>query len=255
VPVKRDTGASGDGTSAGIDSLLTPSETEPISLFESATACPSVFGTATRRQLEFSCRGDRVPCTVVRPAGDQSVPLVLIQAEPHPESLATCARWVSSGCAIATIDLPLHASRHSEKLSENLTASIARTSTGEALDSTSELLYREFMRQAILEVRRTLAVLAGLDDIDASRLAFAGRGVGAWVGAIACALETRVSAAALAEIGSNRGPTELELGGWLPRLAPRPVLLLNTDGPIGEACEPEAVWDRMWSFLSEPLLG
>jgi len=267
---------------------LEPQAGEPLSLLASPVSGTgsASFSGARAERLEFSCRGDRVPCTLLVPSGEGTFPLVLLQHESRSPAgsarLEDVLPWVEAGCALASIDLPLQRSRRSAKLSELLEGTIAHALEGREIEPTATQLWCEFARQATLELRRTLDLVAGLPSIDAERIGFAGQGLGALVGALLCGVDSRPTAVVLADAGGGFAPAAIDPGRWVGRIAPRPLLLLNEDAnaparrsvpdeipkripkelalnlraAAGEPTEtafptdPEAALDATWRFLS-----
>jgi dienelactone hydrolase len=261
-----------------------PPANEPSAIFRSAATELEDPPKAELQELEFSCRGDRVRCTLVSPEPSGPAPLVLLVPErlcPTAPAIPEQTRaWVESGCAVASVDLPLHGVRKSAKLSQQLGACMQAAARGEPIDESSKLLWCEFTRQAVLELRRTLDVLTGLPSLDGDRVAFAGFGVGGFAGALLCAVDARPRAAVIASTGGGFAPEEIDPARYVGRVAPRPILLLNdekpTPRPLGigvrkrsakllhdAANEPKRiVWSAdasqdlstAWEFLA-PLLG
>lgn len=208
---------------------------EPLSLLASPVPAPPAFANARVEHLEFSCRGDRVPCTLIVPAGEGPFPLVLLQRDTEGEDLLTeledVASWVASGYALASIDLPLQGSRRSAKLTDLLADAMVRASQGEPIEDTASLLWCEFAHQATIELRRTLDILTALPTIDATRIAFAGFGLGAFVGSLLCAVDKRPAAVVLAGTGGGFAPPAIDPEGFVARIAPTPLLLINEEAP------------------------
>jgi dienelactone hydrolase len=264
---------------------------EPTGLIASPITRPDGFPTAELRRLEYSCRGDRVPCTLLTPAAngsrDARHPLVLLQAEGRNQTSAPLPErtrdWIEAGCAVASIDLPLQGVRRSTKQSELLAESIQIAARGGVLERATKLLWCEFTRQSVLELRRTLDVLTEIPSVDPERVGFAGFGIGAFTGAILCAVDPRPCAAVLAATGGGFAPPEIDPARYVGAIAPRPLLLINDkldeqrgSGASGitvpataakllhdAANEPKRIeWradaaeahDAAWLFLS-PLLG
>jgi len=229
---------------------------EPLSPWLGPRPAPAADVRALR--LEFSSRGDRVPARLLlpaRPAG--RLPLLLTQhgAGGHkdaPTMDAVSLPWARRGAAVLTLDFPLHGERSSAKLGERLVLALR----GETLaDSAAAALVGEFVRQAVVDLRRGLAAAsAACDEVDAARVAYAGFSLGAMVGAIFCAEEPRVRAAALALGGGGMGPASIDPAAHVARIAPRPLLFVGAlrdervpraraDALLGAAREPkEALW-------------
>jgi len=185
---------------------LAPDASEPLGLW---TTAPRTEQGAHRRAFELSSRGDRVPGELWRPdAGRAPVPLVLHQEAGGAAAGAepAVAVWLAAGLAVASIDLPLHGTRASAKLSGLLAEAQGAMAVPEAL--ARELLL-DFARQAVLDLRRCLDALPRLLRLDARRVGFAGAGLAAALGAHLCAQEPRLRAAVLAD-AAGRLPAELE---------------------------------------------
>jgi dienelactone hydrolase len=179
-------------------------------------------------RFEYSSHGDRVPGRLLLPAsGGSPFPLVLLQhglGGSKDSDYLDAARlpWVRRGAAVASIDFPLHGERASAKLTGALLASLDG-----AAERAAGALQREFVRQALLDLRRALDALAALPQLDAGRIAYAGFSLGAIIGAIFCPIDPRLRAAALALAGGGLGSAELDPVPGLAGFAPRPLLLVN----------------------------
>jgi len=150
-------------------------------------------------------------------------------------SLPGLQTWLSAGLAVASLTLPLFGARRSPKLTAKLEKAAGRASAGEPIDDTDGILLSEFTRQSVLELRRVLDVLDRVWDARVARIAYAGAGLGALVGAIFCAVDERPAAAALTRVSSE---------SWLAEIAPRPVHTLED--------EPDLL-DAAWPLLSPVL--
>jgi hypothetical protein len=167
-------------------------------------------------RFELISRGDIVRGVLLRagadgPSGartgrvDSRLPGLLLVAHDAGESsldlLSTtrspCAGWVGEKLALAAIDLPLHGHRASAKLSQRLVTAHAARERGAALDTNGALLLREFDRQGVWDLRRSLDALLALDRFDPTRLGFLGLGLGARIGAAWLRDDPRVAAAVL----------------------------------------------------------
>jgi dienelactone hydrolase len=209
---------------------LAPDPREPLGLWtRSGGALPDHPETRVLA-FEFSSRGDRVPGRVLLPpTGAGPFPVVLLQhgasgAKDAPYMDAVAAPWARGGAAVASIDLPLHGERASSKLGGLLRAGLGLDPGGGPLAAG---IAREFLRQAVLDLRRCVDALGALDAIDTSRLAYAGLSLGAIVGAIFCGLDPRPRAAVLALGGADGGGSELDPVSHVGRFAPRPLLFVN----------------------------
>ena len=86
---------------------------------------------------------------------------------------------------------------------------------------------REVVTRRALDVRRTLDYLASRPDIDASHFAYYGLSMGADIGAIVAALESRVRTLVLVAGGlDNRVPPEVDGFNFAPHVR-APVLMVN----------------------------
>jgi len=152
-----------------------------------------------RTRFEYSSAGDRVEGILWRPEGSQTRPLVLVGhprdgSKDAPELEALARGWTNAGAAVAAIDLPLHGGRASGKLGERVLGAVGARAAADALDAD---LWRHVVHQATTDFARALTLLAERPAIDASRLAFAGFGLGAQLGADLCADDARLCASAL----------------------------------------------------------
>ncbi len=208
---------------------------EPLATHTRQVETPRVFGNARCLRFEFSSRGDRVPGRLLLPAtGSKPPPLILLQhglgGSKEAAYMDAAAPWVLGGAAVASLDFPLHGERRSSKLSaqfaEGLDFSRAEVTPPEN-PGVSELLWIEFTRQAVLDLRRCLDALTHLPDIDASRVVYAGFSLGAIVGSIFCGVDDRPAAAALALAGGGFGPAEIDPCRHIGKVTPRPLLFVN----------------------------
>ncbi len=228
--------------------------------------------------FEYTSRGDRVPGLLLVPEGDEGPhPLVLVQHEAAKEGYAdaVCSRWLRSGAALASIDLPLHGERTSPKLTERVRGLFAAR---EGLGAAEADLWLGFVRQAVTDLHGALDGLARHEAVDPERIGFAGFGLGAVVGTPFCAQEPRLAAAALALAGGVFGPASADPAHHAPHLGPCPVLFVNATrddemprtsaealhraAPDGARtlwfdCEhaslPESALDAIWQFLAGAL--
>ncbi len=199
--------------------------------------------------FEYASRGDRVPGRLLLPAAAGPAPLVLLQhgAGGHRQVAyldATAFPWVRAGAAVATIDLPLHGERASSKL----TAWLLESLDGASGPETQEL-WEEFVRQAVVDLRRALDALEKLPALDARRVVYAAFSLGALVGACFCAVDPRPAAAALALAGGGFGPSALDPARHVGDFAPRPLLLVNARQ---DERMPRAAAERLFQAAREP---
>jgi fermentation-respiration switch protein FrsA (DUF1100 family) len=210
--------------------MFQPDPHEPISFFLREAEHPA--GSSAVRQLDFelSSRGDRVPGRLLLPANRQGpLPLILVQhgaggAKDADYMDVACLPWVRGGAAVASIDFPLHGKRASAKLGERILHLFEARSDLSGFDAE---LWICFVRQGVIDLRRTLDAVAELPEIDAKRIAYAGFSLGTILGVPLCAEDARIKAAALAIGGGGIGPVVSDPVGHISRFAPRPLLFVN----------------------------
>lgn len=211
-------------------SLFALDSREPLSPWVCEEPERALAGTR-RLRLEFTSRGDRVPGRLLLPlAGRGPFPLILLQhgaggSKDAPYLDAAAAPWVRGGAAVASLDFPLHGERASAKLTERLLTALGGALAGEVGEAAG--LWVEFVRQAVVDLRRGLDALSSLPELDAGRIAYAGFSMGTILGAPFCAEESRLRAAALAIGGGGFGPPAVDPATHIGRFAPRPLLFVN----------------------------
>jgi len=237
-----------------------PPRDESIALLETPGAPRASLAGGALRRFEFSCRGDRVPLATIAPESGAPSATWLVQPLPGGSSDLTRLRGVqdclAAGVALATIELPLFGARRSPKLSEKLSGAIAAASRGEDIDPTSRILWTEFARQSVIELRRSLDVLEQLFGRPAAGAAFAGVGIAASVGAIACAVDDRLRGAVLVGTGGGFGPEEVDPASHVADIAPRPLLLVtraDAAGAPGAPRMPAARVDALRQAAGQPV--
>ncbi len=222
---------------------------EPLGLWTGAAAPPQPYPELRALAFEFSSRGDRVPGRLLLPAqGDGPFPVVLLQhgaggSKDADYLAATGGPWARRGVAIASIDFPLHGQRGDAKLSAQLLTALA----GQAREAASARLLRQLFRQAVVDLGRTVDALGQLPQLDASRLAYAAFSMGAVIGAVFCGVDPRPRAAAFAVggLGASTG----DVAPYVGRIAPRPLLMVNT---TGDQIFPRASVEALFEAASEP---
>jgi dienelactone hydrolase len=227
---------------------------EPLCLWRSE---PEAKGGLREVHLEYTSRGDRVPARLLLPAappppGERRFLILSALGDGG----ATCrARldvatraWVRDGAALLQVDLPLHGERSSPKLSERVAAGMR---SGDGATPLERSLWVDFVRQAVADLRRGLDAAATHPEVDGRRPAFAGFHLGAWVGALLCAVDHRIAAAALAGAGSGagRGPGEVDAAAQVGAIAPRPVLFVNV---LRDEAMPRAAAEALHAAAGEP---
>ena len=223
---------------------------EPLSLFTRGIETPAAFGDAQCDYFEYSSRGDRVPGRLLRPASSEPVPLILFQHGLHGSKdaayLDAAAPWIRHGVAVASIDFPLHGERANAKLSRQLFAGEA--GSDDASHPDSRMLWIEFTRQAVSDLRRAVDALRSFPGLD-GRVAYAAFSLGAMIGAIYCASDPRPCAAALALAGGGLGPPEIDPCAHIARIAPRPILFVNA---TQDKRVPRSATEALYERAQEP---
>ena len=175
-----------------------PDPGEPLGFECRPISAQGVLAGLRLHSFRLSSRGDRVFGRLRLPAeASGPFPLVLLEhgaggAKDAPYLDATAARWVRAGAAVASIDLPLHGERKNPKLGELLLGALREPAS---LDTVRETLLVDFVRQAVVDLRRSLDALLAHPEIDAERAVYAGFSLGAIVGATFCAFDGRPRAA------------------------------------------------------------
>jgi uncharacterized protein len=232
------------------EALFRDDPCEPLCpwLRERAAPAPDVRGF----DLEFSSRGDRVPARILLPARREGRrPLVLAQhgAGGHkgaPYMDSACLPWARHGAAVVSIDFPLHGERANAKLTERLLGAL---SARDATDVDAWSIWIEFVRQAVADLRRALDAAGAHEEVDAQRAAYVGFSLGAMLGAVFCAEEARIRAAALAIGGAGLGPSAVDPATHVGRIAPRPLLFVNA---LRDERVPRARAEALHQAAAEP---
>jgi hypothetical protein len=207
---------------------------EPLGVWTRATPAPQSASEARRLAFEFSSRGDRVCGELWLPAkGRGPFALVLQQAASGAmaEGDAAVTGWLRAGLAVASIDLPLHGARASAKLGGLLESALHGDPAPTPL---ARAVAREFARQAVLDLQRSLDALPRVARVDLTRIAYVGAGLGASLGAHFCAQDPRPRAVVLAGAAGCL-PPELDPRAALGRIAPRPLLFVDAQAGRGPA--------------------
>lgn len=211
--------------------------TEPLGLFVREVAPPAPWPELRALRLEFSSRGDRVPARLLRgPRAAEPTPVILLAhgaagAKDAAYMDAAAGPWARGGAAVLSIDFPLHGERASPKWSARVLAALAEFGNA-APSATAAALLEEFVGQALADLRRSLDALGALPQLDASRVAYAGFSLGSLLGALFCASEPRLRAAALALGGGGFGPPQLDPARHIGGFAPRPLLFVNAERDV-----------------------
>lgn len=221
-------------------SLFDPCAGESLSLLELPGESLRAPAGVRARCFELSCRGDRVPLELLGPEGGATAGTLLVQPVPHAHTpLARrpgLETWLAAGVAVASTTPPLFGSRRSPKLTAMLERAVDAAAGGDPIAPTHAVLWSEFLRQAVLELRRALDALREIGT-PGPCLLVAG-GLAASAGAILCAVDERVAGAVLAS-PVRQGPGSIEPGHALDGLARDRVHAIDTDdGALLEAAWP-----------------
>jgi dienelactone hydrolase len=210
-------------------------------------------GPLRAQRFDFVSRGDFVPGVLYRPetvgssAEESGLPLLVLLHDRgrsmESDELGCAAAWVRQGLAVATIDLPLHGLRASPKLSARLISGLDRLASGSALDPETRALVEEFCRQATSDVARCLDALCALPEIDASRVALLGFGVGGSVASYLLAHDARVTAAVFASTASHPTTNDLDPTQFVRRSTGATLLMLEADDDAAIAAGIRAFFD------------
>lgn len=216
------------------------------------------------REERFSfatVHGQRVPGVLVYgEATPAPRPLLLIGhglgSGKDDERLVRLRRaWALEGFACASIDAPLHGERTADTPLD-LMSLFALPYTG-----------LDFVRQTVIDHRRTLDYLSTRDDLALDRIAYVGFSMSTFLGVQLVAVEPRIKAACFALGGAGlfhflaaRAPAEsrhdhelvaqlIDPMHYAARIAPRPVLQVNG---TADSVVPAALGHMLHSALAEP---
>jgi dienelactone hydrolase len=145
------------------------------------------------------------------------------------------------------VDLPLHGERASAKLTEILLAGLATVRGSERTHALA--LWEGFATQALHDLGRALDVLLPHPEIDGDRVGYAAFSLGSIIGALYCAREPRLRAAALALGGGGFGPPDLDPVRHIARFGGRPLLLVNA---TGDERIPRSAADALHEAAADP---
>jgi dienelactone hydrolase len=225
---------------------------EPLGLWRGSAPPDPAAPDLVAQRIEFSSRGDRVPARLLLPPGaKQPLPVVLLQhgatgSKEAPYMAPIAAPWVRAGAAVLSIDFPLHGERASAKLSGLMLAALGLE--GRPTPVGRQLL-DEFVRQAVIDLQRTLDVAEQLPELDAKRVVYAGLSLGSIVGATYLGRDTRPRAAALALGGGGFGGPLVDPCGHVARFAPRPLLFVNA---TRDETIPRSATEALYAAAAEP---
>ncbi|MAJ60562.1 MAG: hypothetical protein CBC48_11385 [bacterium TMED88] len=190
-------------------------------------------------RVELTSRGDRVPWTLWQPQKNANNRLVVLQfgLGEHIDSRhrATVRQLIDRGFSVATLDWPLHGTRHSPKLSARLLKAIDATED----DPNGAGLVRYLVQQSALDLGRALDWTAAQTPLSTDRIALWGPVEATPLIALFAALDPRASVLAL------HGDPSAE-GGRLPdafELLARSTL----DAMLWLAPNPTAPSSKAWS--------
>ena len=225
------------------DELCLSGTDEPLGLWLGPGAPLPSEPARVGHDFELTSRGDRVTGRVLRAAQRAGrEPLVLVAHELGGSAQgvldALGARLASAGAVVAAIDFPLHGARADQKLLQMLAAPRAGDRHGAALAA-------EFVRQALCDLERALDALTASAWVDAQRIGFVGFGFGGQLGSAFCALDPRPTAAALAPAVGAALAGGPDPARYLDRIAPRPVLCVDSPPATASAAIGEFLASRL----------
>lgn len=219
-------------------------------------------GESARVHAIFTSSHDqRVPALLSLPAGaSPPYPVVLILHgvlgyKTSPNQIKRSDSLVAAGYATLRIDGQYRGERE--------------MSPGAGAGARTNYYYRnrDAMIQTAIDMMRGVDYLAARDDMDMGRIGFVGASMGGAIGAIFCALETRVKAAALVITGGDFDKLNMSGGaGWskerlrrayrvvdpinyVARISPRPLLMING---ANDEIIPRAAAEALYDAAGEP---
>jgi hypothetical protein len=236
-----------------VSELLEPDPNEPLALAAFARTAPGAYADHRCLALEFSSRGDRVLGQLVMPDAP-SPPLIVLAhglgSSRNQDGMDTIgARWVREGAAVASIDFALHGERANPKFSERLSQTAASALSGRFERPADEMLWSEFVRQSVLDLRRLVDAVEHLGEVDTHRFVYVGFSLGGMLGAIFCGVDPRPRGAALVIAGSGESGAPLDPNRYVAQISPRPVLMVNASHD--ETVSREAT-ERLFAAARDP---
>jgi hypothetical protein len=210
----------GDGTKG-----TTPHATELANLFEYDRSAPLAFVDRGRvnarspiavRDVSYVSGGRRVRAFVVLPPGRGPFPAVIYahgSGEDRVAFVGVAAWMVARGAVAITVDQP---------------PQVAPDPAPDAL--TGLRRQRDRTVRAVVELRRSVDVLASLPQVDDERIGFVGFSAGARLGAILAGVERRIDAFALMSGGAS--PVEEYVAPLRPALRAEASTLLGVVDPL-----------------------
>jgi dienelactone hydrolase len=215
-----------------------------LSLQVHENAAPHVARAAAGHDLEFTSRGDRVPASLwlPEPRARASAPLVCLQpgagGRIDDAHLHAVSALLEAGLAVATLDWPLHGRRASPKLTGRLLEALDAEEPGPDAGP----LVEQFVVQSAIDLSRLLDAAAAIEEVDGSRIALVGLGLGAHLTALVASLDERPGALVLAPTLRGTAPRRLEAASLLAGVRTASVLLLaSRETPAVPASEVEAL--------------
>jgi fermentation-respiration switch protein FrsA (DUF1100 family) len=134
-------------------------------------------------------------------------------------------------------------------MSERLAATSGAALANRFDEHASELLWAEFTRQSVLDLRRLTDVLERIESIDTGRLVYVGFSLGGILGSAFCAVDSRPLGAALAIAGAGPAGGPLDPSDLVGRIAPRPLLFVNAER---DETIPRSHTERLFEAAGEP---
>ncbi|MBI5116295.1 dienelactone hydrolase family protein [Candidatus Poribacteria bacterium] len=247
-------------TEAILEELFKYDKNLPLEVGERQT-CGGAGQPAEYHVTFASVHDQRVPALLATPAhADPPYPVVLILhgVFGHKTSVNQIKRsafLVNAGYATLRIDGQYSGER--------------ATSSGSGIGLQAQYCYRnrDAMIQTAIDLMRAVDYLATRNDINMSRVGFAGFSMGGAVGALFCAHEPRVRAVALGVTGGDFTRLNIRVGDkgaeeWLRNaysvvdpvryvsgISPRPILMLNASN---DQVVPRAATEALFEAAREP---
>ncbi len=208
-----------------------------------------------------SVRDQRVPALLTLPeGGDPPHPVVIILHgvlghKTSPNQIKRSRALTASGYATLRIDGQYRGARE------------VAIEGGLGLEAAYYYRNRDAMIQTTVDLMRGADYLASRGDIDMSCVGFAGFSMGGGIGAVFCALDSRVKAVALGITGGDfdklnirltagpmmdglrRAYTVVDPVNYIGRISPRPLLMINA---ADDDVVPKAATEALFKAARDP---
>jgi fermentation-respiration switch protein FrsA (DUF1100 family) len=214
--------------------------------FAAAERCSTSSTRSDERVLDLVHGTERVPATLLLPAGARSAPaaLLLHGFKANKERITQSAGRALQGRGIASLalDLPLHGERNGG---------------GDELSYRNPVVFGTAWRSAVREARAAIEWLGAQPEVDAARLGVVGHSLGGFLAMMAASEEPAVRVITLASAGDLPDSTPytpllrraMDPLRAVRQLAGRPLLLLNGRGD--PTTRPEQA-ERLFAHAEEP---